>query len=235
MDKEFELAVYNYFEIVKEKCESLINHINSHDKVKIINKFELLSYLRKNKISNYQYDGYNYIFHGCGCTVFYHEDIIADWDFGFRSLWCGIDAYKLSLTLKNNNYSNHMFYDTSSIRELCEKYTLQGKLILYKNQYYVSLLKKGTIKTSFPDIYDELIIYYYGKEIILFRTKEIDRFIRKSREIYKDIDKLDNTCLLIFRYKNEDIYKVFYNDMAYPDAAVEIMTHRILKPYISVV
>lgn len=234
MDKDFELAVCKYYEIVKEKCESLIKHIKLYSNITLLNKFELFSYLRRNKISNYQCDGYSYYFHGCGCTVFFDEIIIADWDFGFRSLWCGIDAYKMSLTLKNNNYSNKIFYDSSFIRELCEKYTLQGELILYKNQYYISLLKKGTINTSFPDIYDELIINYYGKEIILVKTKEIDRFIRKSREIYKDIDKLDNTCLLIFRYKNKDIYKVFYNDMAYPDSAVEIMTHRILKPYISV-
>ena len=124
MDKEFELAVCKYYEIVKEKCESLINHINLHDKVTIINKFELLSYLRKNKISNYQYDGYNYIFHGCGCTVFFNENIVADWDFGFRSLWCGIDAYKMSLTLKNNDYPNQIFYESNIIHELCKKYII---------------------------------------------------------------------------------------------------------------
>ena len=232
MDKDFELAVCRYYEIVKEKCVSIINHIQLHDNVKILNKFELLSYLRSNKISKYQYNGFNYIFHGCGCTVFFDDNIIADWDFGFRSLWCGIDAYKMALTLKNNKYSNQLFYDPNFIRESCEKYAIQGDLILYKNQYYISLLKKGTIKTSFPDTYDELIINYYGKEIILDKTKEIDRFIRKSREIYKDIDKLDNSCLLIFKYKNKEIYRIFYNDIAYPDSSVEIMTHRILKPYI---
>lgn len=233
MDKDFELAVCKYYEIVKEKCESLINYIKLQNNSTIMNKFELLLYLRNNKISNYQYDIYNYIFHGGGCTVFLDDIIIADWDFGYRSLWCGIDAYKMSLTLKNNNYTNPSFYDINTIRELCEKYTAQGDLFLYKNQYYISLLKKETIKTSFPNTYDELIIYYYGKEIVFDKSKDIDRFIRKSREIYKGIEKLDNNYLLIFRYKNKDIYKVFYNDMAYPNSAVEIMTHRILKPYIA--
>lgn len=164
--------------------------------------------------------------------MFFNDVIVADWDFGFRSLWCGIDSYKMSLTLKNNGYVNHSFYNADFIRDLCESYIAQGDLILYKNQYYVNLLKKGTIKTKFPDIYDELIVYYSGEVIIFNKSKDIDRFIRKSREIYKDIDKLDNNSMLVFRYNNKVVYKVLYNDIAYPDSAVEIMTNKILKPHI---
>lgn len=233
MDREFYLAVCKYYDIVKEKCESLINHINLRNNKSLNNKYNLFSYLVSNKISNYQCDGYNYIFHGCGCTVFLDDTIIADWDFGYRSLWCGIDAYKMSLTLKNNEYINSSFYETDFICDLCKTYTSQGDLVLYKNQYYINLLKMGTIKTSFPAFYDELIICYNEVSMSFYKSKDIDRFIRKSHEIYKDIEELDNNYLLIFRYKNKDVYKVFYNDIAYPDSAVEIMTYKILKPYIT--
>jgi len=233
MNKEFDLAICKYYDIVKEKCESLINHIYLRNDKTLRDKYELFSYLRNNKISNYQYDGINYIFHGCGCTVFSDDIVIADWDFGYRSLWCGIDAYKMALTLKNNAYINSSFYEANFISDLCKTYTEQGDLVLYKNQYYINLLNTGTIKTSFPTIYDELRICYKDIELSFDKSKDIDRFMRKSREIYKDIEKLDNNYLLIFRYNNMDVYRVFYNDVAYPDSAVEIMTYRILKPYIT--
>ena len=79
-----------------------------------------------------------------------------------------------------------------------------------------------------------MIIHYYGKEIKLNKSKDIDKFLRKSREIYKDIDKLDNNHLLILRKKAEEVFRIPYNDIAYPDSAVEIMTYKILKNYKSI-
>ncbi len=231
MDREFELAVCKYYDIVKEKCKTLIDHINKNNNANLNNKYDLLTYLRKSKIIEYQYGRYKYIFHGCGCTVFEDDNIIADWDFGYRSWWCGIDAYKMSLTLKNNKYLNSMFYDIELISNFCNTYIVNNELVLYKNQYYINLLSKGTIKPSFPDYYDELIICHDDVKVSFQKSKEIDRFIRKSREIYKDINNLDDNYLLVFRYNNNDVYRVFYNDIAYPDSAVEIMTSKILKPY----
>ena len=174
-------------------------------------------------------DGVKYVFHGSGCTVFENDVIIADWDFGYRNLWCGINPFKMALTLKNNNYTDSIFYNADYINGLCEKYTEQNDLVFYNNQYYINLLNKGIRKTNFPADYDELIIWRNGKEIKYPRSNGLDKFIRKSREIYKDIDTLGNNSILIFMDKSKEVYRIPYNDVAYPDAAVDIMTNLILK------
>lgn len=229
MDIELEKAAYYYCDIVKEKCEILLKHIYNSEKVQLMNKHELFHYISDRSIYEYQYDGVKYVFHGSGCTAFENDVIVADWDFGYRNLWCGINPFKMALTLKNTNYTDSMFYNAEYIKELCEKYTEQNDLIFYNNQYYINLLVKGTQKTNFPADYDEMIIWQNGKEIKCQRSKVLDKFIRKSREIYKDIDTLGNNSILIFMDKSKEVYRIPYNDVAYPDAAVDIMTNLILK------
>ena len=49
-----------------------------------------------------------------------------DWDFGYRSRWCGIDPWKVSLTLKKNLYGE--CYDGHSIQIACEELVRKGKM-----------------------------------------------------------------------------------------------------------
>ena len=231
MDLEFEKAVYKYYCIVKEKCELLINHILLSEQVLLRDKYELYAYIKKKRRLDFCFDNNNYIFHGCGCTVYFRDVIVADWDFGYRSLWCGIDAYKMSLTLKNNKYENNKYHDADYINMLCKLYASMNEVLIYKNQYYINLLRKGTIRTSFPENYNKMIIKYSMKEKCFNRSKEIDRFLRKSREIYMNIDELDNNYLLIFMDMDKEVYRINYNDIAYPDSAVDIMNGRILRPH----
>lgn len=229
MDLSFEKAASKYYDIVKNRCELLLRHILKNEKKVLTDKYDLYIYLRENKISFYQYDNKRYFFHGCGCTVFDNDVVDADWDFGYRSLWCGIDPYKMAITLKNNNYDEVSYHDADFIKKMCETYLFQKDMFLYNNQYYIDLLKKETIHVAFPQKYDSLIIRRDGKEIRCDKSKDIDRFIRKSREIYKDIEKLENNYELVFMSEGQEIFKVLYNDIAYQDSAVEIMTNRILK------
>ena len=232
MDKEFELAVYAYCEYVRRACDSLIQNINSVEQKNIHDKFDLFSYIRKNLIFEYVLDDRKYCFHGSGCSVHADDEIIVDWDFGYKNLWCGIDPYKMARTLRNNKYENTIFYEADYIRNLCDLYFSQNILIKYGNQYYIDYLKKGTKEIVLPSCFDSLIIQYSGKQKSFPRTKIIDKFFRKSKFIYKDIDKLENNYILIFMDKGDEVSRMFYNDVAYPDAAVELMNTQILKPHI---
>lgn len=231
MNCEFELAVSMYYKIVKDLCLSLINNINKTENILIHDKFELYSYFRKKKQTIFYVCGKRYVLHGSGMTVFFNNKIVADWDFGYRNLWCGIDPFKMAITLKNFNFKIADFYDGIYINEICKEYYSTNDLILHGNQFYINYLNKGTKKIDFPSYFDTLIIKYNGKEKAFKASKIINKFIRKANEIYKDIEKLDDSFELLFIHDNNEVSRILYNDFAYPKSAVEILYHQILRPY----
>ena len=60
------------------------------------------------------------------------------------------------------------------------------------------------------------------------RNKIIDKFIRKSRWVHKQIDKNKDTYILRFMLKGKEIYSISYDDIGYPEEAVKIMSDEIL-------
>lgn len=223
MNKDFENAINNYFETVSEACEYLINHINNTSNLELKCKFELYTFLRENRVYDYIAGEREYRFHGAGCSVFVHDKKVIDWDFGYRSWWCGIDPYKMAVTLKSMGYSNELFYDSNYINALCEIMHNQDELKIYKGQYYPDLLKKETMHTCFPAVFDTMVINYFDKKLECPRTKLVDRFIRKSKIVYKYIEELENNVVLEFLDNGKVVAKILYNDAAYQDSAVEIM------------
>ncbi|MBQ8982204.1 MAG: hypothetical protein IJ079_01345 [Lachnospiraceae bacterium] len=229
MDDSFENAVYTYYHSVKDACVYFMEYVRQTENIKIHDKYEMYGYLRKTGKSIFVIRNRKYVFHGTGCTLFINNEKAVDWDFGYRYLWCGIDPYKMAVTLQYGLYEQPVFYDGEYIKGLCESYVSQGLMVCYKNQYYIDYLKKETQRITFPANYDTLVIKYNGKERIIPRSKEIDKFIRKSNLVYKYMEKLDNNYVLIFVDKGVETARVIYNDIAYPDSAVQIM-NAIIKP-----
>ena len=69
---------------------------------------------------------------------------------------------------------------------------------------------------------------HLGSSCTIPRNKIIDRFIRKSRRVYNQIDKNKNRYILKFILEGKEIYSISYDDIGYPEKAIEIMSDDIL-------
>ncbi|WP_276947950.1 hypothetical protein [Enterocloster lavalensis] len=43
-----------------------------------------------------------------------------NWNFGYRSRWCGIDPWLLGMTLKQNNSNQKEYFDGELLKKACE-------------------------------------------------------------------------------------------------------------------
>ncbi len=231
METEFERACFTYCDIVKDLCERLISHITDQENIEVQNKRALYRFLHESHCTEYRIDDERFTFHGSGCSYYISNDKKADWDFGYRSLWCGIDPYKMSMTLRSNDYHDTNYHDAQYIKSKCEYYCSTGKLKLYKDQYYIDFLQKETMRIPFPEEFDRLEIDDGITQNVFERSKIIDRFLRKSNRVYKHIESLPGNINLAFYNKGVKIADIPYNDIAYPDSAVDIMSHQILNLY----
>ncbi len=48
-----------------------------------------------------------------------NEKLFIDRDFGYRGGWCGIDPWKVAMTLKRNNSLYVEYYDRNLIQKEC--------------------------------------------------------------------------------------------------------------------
>ncbi len=231
MDEKFLKAVKTYYHIVEEACNLLVENIVKRDQVTILNKFELYDYLHKKLVLEYAIDERKYFFHGGGCTVYINDIPMIEWDFGYRSWWCGIDPFKMAETLKSFSYEETEYYDRTYIKNECEHYLAQKELYLYRGQYYIDLLKIRCRKMKISTDYERMIVEYKGISKSYLKCKSIDKFIRKSINVYDGIDKLPNNYTLVFLKQNVEIARILYNDIAYPASAVKIMNGEIIRPH----
>ena len=74
-----------------------------------------------------------------------------------------------------------------------------------------------------------MIIEYFDKKWSVPRNKLTDRFIRKSRRIYNQIDKDEDKYILKFLLKGKEVFSIPYTDTGYPENAVKIMSDVILR------
>ena len=232
MEKDFLNAIKLYFDIVEEACELLIEYIQQTEQIVILNKYDLFDYLNTSRKNEFNVKGRIYYCHGNGIRVISNEIITADWDFGCKSWWCGIDPFFMATTLKNAGINDFRHYDGDFIKSKCEQYTQEGFLYLYKNQYYIDLLKFGCQKMDFPNVYDRIAIEYKCLRKEFCRSRIIDRFIKKSDSVYSGISALKNNYIIVFYDNGVEVARIPYNDIAYPEAAVRIMNGEIIKPHI---
>lgn len=158
-----------------------------------------------------------------------NEKLFIDWDFGYRGRWCGIDPWKVAMTLKRNNSSYAEYYDGNLIQKECEQFVEKGIMFKQYNQYYFELMEKETFKPEFPAEYDTLIVEYRNLNWVIPRDKVIDRFIRKSVRVDKQINNNEDNYTLKFLLDGKELFIIPYDDVSYPENAVKIMSDEIIK------
>ena len=228
MEEKLQIVFREYIREVEGVCNLLIKSINDSENTNLRNKYDFFEYRSKCKKMEFEVGEVKYRFHGKGCTVFNQENVI-EWDFGYRSRWCGIDQWKVSMTLKKNNSLHAEFYDANLLQIACDQFVKDGAMFKKYDQYYFELTENETFKPKFPIEYDTLIVEYFNLSWLIPRNKVIDRFIRKSTRVYNQIDKNEDKYILKFLLNGREVYTIPYNDISYPENAVKIMSDEIIK------
>ncbi|WP_285945706.1 DUF6896 domain-containing protein [Thomasclavelia cocleata] len=213
MDKKLEMYMKDYIFNIENICVYLLKELN------IKNKNEFLKYKYMHNKWEYNVGKIRLCFHGRGCIAKGNE-VFYDWDFGYGSRWCGINPFLLESTMKKNGIEE---YDCMLIKQQCEIAVNEGKMYKKYDLYYFSLSECELITPNFPKSFNTLIIDYFDKRYILKRNKIIDRFLRKSNKVYKEIENYYDKYILRFMLDGQEIYKFYYSDVGYPEKAVELM------------
>lgn len=224
MKEKLRYILEEYIKNVDDVCFNLINEINHSENLNLKNKYDFFVYRSECKKTEFEANGIIYRLHGKGCTAF-NEEIFLDWDFGYRSRWCGIDPWKVSITLKKNLI---YAYDGNLIKKFCDLLVKDNIMFKKCEQYYFKILESETFKPDFPIEYDTLIIERFDSRWFIPRNKCIDRFIRKSNRVYNDIYKKEDKYILRFFFRGKEIYTIPYDDIGYPENAIKIMSDDII-------
>lgn len=228
MGQDIIILLKKYIQGVEDVCNNLIRTINESENLKLKTKYDFFYYRSTCRKMEFEAEGISYRLHGNGCTAF-NEKMFIDWDFGYRSRWCGIEPWKVAMTLKKNNSIHMKYYDGNLIKTACEQLIRQGFMFQQCNQYYFKVAESETFKPNFPTEYDTLVIEYLDLMWSVPRSKVIDKFIRKSIWVYDKIDKVADKYILRFFLNEKEVYMIPYNDVSYPENAVKIMSDVILK------
>ncbi len=228
MDEKLQIVLKEYIKDVEDVCNILVRSINNSENLNLKNKYDFLVYRSSCKKMEFEAGGISYRLHGKGCVAFSAEKFI-DWDFGYRSRWCGINPWKVSMTLKKNNCPHVEYYDGSLMQTACEQFVEKGIMFKQYDQYYFEMTEDETFKPEFPTEYDTLIVEYFNSSWSIPRNKVIDRFIRKSTRVHNQINKNEDKYMLRFLLEGKDICTIPYNDISYPENAVKIMSDEIIK------
>lgn len=228
MEEKLRIILQEYIKNVEDVCNILVKSINYFEKLDLKNKYDLYIYISKHKRMEFEAEGISYKLHGKGCVAF-NEEMFIDWDFGYRSRWCGIDPWKVSMTLKKNNSPYIEYYDGNLVQTGCEQFVKEGIMFKRYDQYYFEITEAETFKPEFPTEYDTLIIEYFNSSWSIPRNKVIDRFIRKSTRVHNQINKNEDKYMLKFLSGGKEIFTIPYNDISYPENAVKIMSDEIIK------
>ncbi|MBQ5989046.1 MAG: hypothetical protein IJL67_06080 [Oscillospiraceae bacterium] len=229
MDNIVDKVFRNYISDVERACSILLNGINDQEKLNIKTKYQLFEYLIKTRKDRFVINGMTFQFHGGrGCFLF-SEGLFLSWDFGYRSRWCGIDPYKVGMTLKENNSPLSHFYDGTILKSYCDQAVDNGEMIYKYNMYYFTVPDDELFKPNFPKDYNTLIIEGLGEKWTIKRNSETDRFIRKSNKVHNEIFNKNNVYILHFFSDGKEVYSIPYDDVCYPENAVRILTDNIIS------
>ena len=157
MNESFAKAIRQYYSIVESAYSDFCDFIKVKYSVDIKNKSELYDFLRNNQQSIFDINEKIYHFHGVGCSVSANGKQIIAWDFGYRSWLCGIEPYKMAITLSNFSSDLEEIFDAERISELCKVEAENGNMTEHDGQYYINLLSLETENYSFPKEYENLM------------------------------------------------------------------------------
>jgi hypothetical protein len=228
MEKEIKFIIDDYVANVENACCKLLEGINDKENINLRTKWDFFEYRSKNRKMEFDINGVVYKLHGKGCFVFSNE-MFLNWDFGYRSRWCGIDPFMIGMTLKENKSECVNYYDGRIIKEACELAVKDGEMFEKNGVYQYSVPLEETFAPNFPQIYDALKVQYFDSEWIIPRNKNIDRFLRKSNRISKGIYDSKDKYILSFMLDKNTIFSIPYNDIDYPESAVKIMSDEIIR------
>ena len=228
MDTRLKSIMKNYINEIDKACQYLLDELNQHEGLNLQSKWDFLDYRIRTHRTEYEVANMKYILHGIGCTVLKDGEPFLFWEFGYRSRWCGIDPWKVAMTLQENESGDIDYYDGKKIKKACEEAVNKGEMFEKNMQYYFTIPKEETFKPDVPEEFDELIIIHHNKQWTLKRNKVIDRFIRKSTAVYNQIDQDRNKYILKFMRQGKEVYSIAYNDIGFPENAIKIMSDDII-------
>ena len=220
--------IEDYVVNVNEMCNNLISGINLQENLDIRTKQQFLEYRIKTRKMEFDANGVFYRLHGKGCFAF-SDNIFLNWDFGYRSRWCGIDPFKIGMTLMGNKSIFTELYDGEILKTACEQAVKDNEMTWRNNLYYFTVPDNEMFRPDFPKEYDTLIIENCYNKWMLPRTKQIDKFIRKSNRVHSEVFNHLNVYILRFYLKEKEVYSIPYDDVCYPENAIEIMTDNIIR------
>lgn len=228
MDKQAKLVIDTYIDNVNSVCHNLLEGINSIENLQLKTKWDFFEYVHASHKMDFDVNGIHYELHGRGCFAFCDE-LFLDWDFGYRSRWCGIDPWMLGMTLKKNESQYIEYYDGKLLKEICQRAVIEGEMFEKNGLYHYSIPISETFVPDFPKDYDMLIIEHGNRKWELIRNKVIDRFLRKSNRIHNQIYNSEDAYFLRFFLNGIEVYSIPYDDICYPESAIKIMTDDILR------
>lgn len=227
-ENKAEKVLRDYIVDVERACEILLNGINTQEKLNIKTKYQLFEYLMKTHKNKFVIDDMTFQLHGGrGCFLF-SEGLFLSWDFGYRSRWCGIDPYKVGMTLKENKSPLSVFYDGTVLKDYCDQAVDNGEMICKYNMYYFTVPDAEMFKPDFPKDYDTLMIEGPDEKWTIRRNSETDRFVRKSNKVHNEIFNKNNVYILHFFSDGKEVYSIPYDDVCYPENAVSIFSDNII-------
>ena len=228
MQNEFKAAMEDYIKTVNDACESLLIGLNDSNRINLRCKRDFLEYRAKTRKMEFNVDGMCYKFHGQGCTAS-NSMIFIDWDFGYRSRWCGINPWKAAATLKMCRTNFVDFFDGSTVDYMCNQEVEKGNMFKHKEQYYFTIAADETFVPSFPEKFDTLKIEHFNEIWRLPKNAIVERFLRKSVWVWNQVQNNKNKYILKFFLLGKEIYHIAYDDIGYPESAIRIMSDDILK------
>jgi hypothetical protein len=228
MDDIIKSIIDEYIANVNQVCLKLLDGINTQENLKLKTKWDFFEYRSLVRKTEFNISGIKYTLHGRGCFAF-SDELFLNWNFGYRSRWCGIDPYMLGMTLKKNNSKYVEYYDGKLLKAACEQALIKGEMFEKGGLYHYSIPINETFSPNFPKEYDTLVIEYSDEKWTIPRNKVIDRFLRKSNKVYNQVYDNKNKYILRFLLDSNEIYSIPYDDICYPENAIKIMTDDIIR------
>lgn len=218
--------IWFYLKNVESECKKLMDFCKTEYQVSLLDKQDLLQFISINRIIEIKNEIGIFKFHGSGCSLYYSNGSKLQWDFGYGNWWCGIDVFFVYSFLK---HYRELEYSIDDIKEFCENSVRSGRFVVHGFKYYVLLYKISGMTIDIPKDYDNILISYKGEMKSVNRSTLTNRFVRKAICCYSEIRNLDNNYELFFYKGDKLIYSMYYNEMAFPEKAVDIMSKQILS------
>ncbi|MBC5711337.1 hypothetical protein H8S75_25710 [Hungatella sp. L12] len=86
-----------------------------------------------------------------------------------------------------------------------------------------------TFEPQFPKEFDTLIVEHFEDRWVILRNRMVERFLRKSRRVYREIGSSLNKYTLRFMLDGKETGTFLYDDICYPERAVTIMREILIN------